>query len=472
MRKVKILCTIGPATSGVDNLVKLIDRGMNAARLNFSHGTHESHLKTIKDIREAAKRTGKIIAVIQDLQGPKIRTGKVKDGAVILNDGADFIITVDDVEIGTAEKVGTTYKNLINEVHAGNTILLDDGYLILSVVKVEGNDIHTKVVKGGVLRDHKGIITPGVASDAPSLSEKDIEDLKFGLEAGVDMVALSFVRSEKDVIELRAMMKVLGRVVPIISKIERYEGVEDIVDIINESDAIMIARGDLGLEMPAEQVPVLQKEIIKKCNYYGKPVIIATQMLESMISNPRPTRAEASDVANAVIDGGDCVMLSGETSIGKYPFEAVEYMNKIINTVENKYLSDKGGYDREYHSQFIISESLGRSACVLADTIGAKAIVTITGSGYTAMNISKFKPVQPVIAFTRNTEAAHFFSIVRGVIANSAEKSNDVTDIYEEASHYLLDYDFIEKGDYVIFVAGLSAGKLMPENMIKIYQIQ
>ena len=472
MRKVKILCTIGPATSGVDNLVKLIDRGMNAARLNFSHGTHESHLKTIKDIREAAKRTGKIIAVIQDLQGPKIRTGKVKDGAVILNDGADFIITVDDVEIGTAEKVGTTYKNLINEVHAGNTILLDDGYLILSVVKVEGNDIHTKVVKGGVLRDHKGIITPGVASDAPSLSEKDIEDLKFGLEAGVDMVALSFVRSEKDVIELRAMMKVLGRVVPIISKIERYEGVEDIVDIINESDVIMIARGDLGLEMPAEQVPVLQKEIIKKCNYYGKPVIIATQMLESMISNPRPTRAEASDVANAVIDGGDCVMLSGETSIGKYPFEAVEYMNKIINTVENKYLSDKGGYDREYHSQFIISESLGRSACVLADTIGAKAIVTITGSGYTAMNISKFKPVQPVIAFTRNTEAAHFFSIVRGVIANSAEKSNDVTDIYEEASHYLLDYDFIEKGDYVIFVAGLSAGKLMPENMIKIYQIQ
>jgi len=472
MRKVKILCTIGPATSGVDNLVKLIDRGMNAARLNFSHGTHESHLKTIKDIREAAKRTGKIIAVIQDLQGPKIRTGKVKDGAVILNDGADFIITVDDVEIGTAEKVGTTYKNLINEVHAGNTILLDDGYLILSVVKVEGNDIHTKVVKGGVLRDHKGIITPGVASDAPSLSEKDIEDLKFGLEAGVDMVALSFVRSEKDVIELRAMMKVLGRVVPIISKIERYEGVEDIVDIINESDAIMIARGDLGLEMPAEQVPVLQKEIIKKCNYYGKPVIIATQMLESMISNPRPTRAEASDVANAVIDGGDCVMLSGETSIGKYPFEAVEYMNKIINTVENKYLSDKGGYDREYHSQFIISESLGRSACVSADTIGAKAIVTITGSGYTAMNISKFKPVQSVIAFTRNTEAAHFFSIVRGVIANSAEKSNDVTDIYEEASHYLLDYDFIEKGDYVIFVAGLSAGKLMPENMIKIYQIQ
>ncbi len=472
MRKTKILCTIGPATTGVDNLVKLINKGMNAARLNFSHGTHDTHLQTIKDIRKAAKITGHVISIIQDLQGPKIRTGKVKDGGVILQDGADFIITVDEMELGTEKQVGTSYKNLINEVKADNTILLDDGYLILNVISVDKKNIYTKVIKGGVLKNHKGIITPGVSSEAPSLSKKDIDDLKFGLEAGVDMVALSFVRSEMDVIELRAMMKVLGRIVPIISKIERYEGVEDIVDIVNESDAIMIARGDLGLEMPAEQVPVLQKEIIKKCNYYGKPVIIATQMLESMINNPRPTRAEASDVANAVIDGGDCVMLSGETSVGNYPFDVVEYMDKIIQTVEDKYMSIQGGYNKEYHSEFILSESLGRSACVLADKIGAKAIVTITSSGYTAMNISKFKPAQPVVAFTRNIEAARFFSIVRGVLPNTADNSDENSNIYEEASKYLLEYDFIDNGDYIIFVAGLSAGKLLPENMIKIYQIK
>lgn len=471
MRSTKILCTIGPATSGLDNLIKLIDKGMNAARLNFSHGTHSEHLQTIKDLRKAEKITGKTIGIIQDLQGPKIRTGKVKDGGVVLKDGADFIITIDDIKYGTSEKVSTSYNNLINEVKPGNTILLDDGYLILNVKKIDKTNIYTKVVKGGILKDHKGIITPGVSSKAPSLSKKDIDDLKFGLEAGVDMVALSFVRSEKDVIELRAMMKVFGRTVPIISKIERYEGVEDIIDIINESDAIMIARGDLGLEMPPEQVPVLQKEIIKKCNYYGKPVIIATQMLESMINNPRPTRAEASDVANAVIDGGDCVMLSGETSVGKYPFDAVDFMKKIINTVEDKYMADKGKYNRDYFSHFIISESLGRSACVLADEIKAKAIVTITSSGYTALNISKFKPVQPVIAFTDNSEAAHFFTIVRGILSNKAKRTENVTNIYEEAAKHLVQYDFIEKDDYVIFVAGLSAGELLPENMIKIYQI-
>ena len=471
MRKSKILCTIGPATAGLDNLIKLVDKGMNAARLNFSHGEHQEHLRTIKDLRKVEKIAGKTIAIIQDLQGPKIRTGKVKDNGVLLEDNDDFIITIEDIGIGNNKKVATSYKNLINEVKPGKTILLDDGYLILNVVKVDNKNIYTKVVKGGILKNHKGIITPGVASEAPSLSEKDIDDLKFGLKEGVDMVAISFVRSERDVIELRATMKVLGRTVPIISKIERYEGVEDIVDIINESDAIMIARGDLGLEMPAEQVPVLQKEIIKKCNYFGKPVIIATQMLESMINNPRPTRAEASDVANAIIDGGDCVMLSAETSVGKYPFDAVEYMDKIIKIVEDKYMNDKGDYDKDYFSNFIISEALGRTACVLADKIKAKAIVTITNTGYTALNISKFKPVQPVIAFTNNEEAAHFFSIVRCIIPNK-EKVNGVNkNQYEYMSKQLLKYDFLNEGDYVIFVSGLSAGELQPDNNIHIYQI-
>jgi len=449
-----------------------MDKGMNAARLNFSHGTHENHIQNILDIREASKRTGRHIGIIQDLQGPKIRTGRVRDGAVNLIDGSELIVTIDQLEYGDEHRVSTSYLNLIKEVKPGGTILLDDGYLILTAERVEGNDIYTKVIKGGTLKDNKGIITPGVSSMAPSLSNKDIEDLKFGLEAGVDAVALSFVRSERDVIELRTTMKVLGRIVPIISKIERYEGVEDIVDIVNESDAIMVARGDLGLEMPAEQVPVLQKEIIKTCNYYGKPVIIATQMLESMISNTRPTRAEASDVANAVIDGADCVMLSGETSVGEYPFEAVEYMDKIIHTIEEKYQKDKGGYDKDYFSGYMFSEALGKAACVIADKINAKAIVSITNTGYTALNISKFKPTQPVIAFTHNLDAARFFSIVRGVFANSNANTDDITEICREASQHLKEYDFIDIDDYVVFVAGLSAGDIMPENMIKIHQIK
>jgi pyruvate kinase len=445
---------------------------MDAVRLNFSHGTHESHKVAYQDIRQAEKLTNKKIAVIQDLQGPKIRTGHVENDGVMLFDGYPFIITVDDLPLGNSEIVSTTYLNLVNEVKAGNTILLDDGYLILSVEKVDKKNIYTKVVKGGLLKNNKGIITPGVSSQAPSLSEKDIDDLKFGLEIGVDAVALSFVRSERDVIELRSTMKVFGRVIPVISKIERYEGVEDIVDIVNESDAIMVARGDLGLELPAEQVPVLQKEIIKTCNFYGKPVIIATQMLESMINNPRPTRAEASDVANAVIDGADCVMLSGETSVGKYPFDAVEYMSKIILAVEEKYQKEKGGYDKEYYSTRFFTEALGKAACVLADQINAKAIVALTESGFTALNISKFKPNQPVIAFTGDNTIARFFSIVRGIIPAPTLTSDDFGNIFDKVSESLMEFEFITKGDTVVLVAGTSAVELMPENIIKIHQIK
>ena len=472
MRYTKILCTIGPSTSGVDNIVRLIKSGMDAVRLNFSHSTHDIHLKALQDVREAERLTSRKIAVIQDLQGPKIRTGHVENDGVLLFDGNPFIITIDDFPLGNSEKVSTSYLDLVNEVKTGNTILLDDGYLILTVENVDKKNIYTRVVKGGILKNNKGIITPGVSSKAPSLSEKDIDDLKFGLSAGVDAVALSFVRSERDVIELKTMMKVFGRIVPVISKIERYEGVEDIVDIVNESDAIMVARGDLGLELPAEQVPVLQKEIIKTCNFYGKPVIIATQMLESMINNPRPTRAEASDVANAVIDGADCVMLSGETSVGKYPFDAVDYMRKIISAVEDKYLKDKGGYDKEYHITRFISEALGKAACVLADRVKAKAIVAITASGYTALNISKFKPNQPVIAFTDNETIARFFSIIRGIVPSEKLQLNDKQNIFETACDSLLKFDFISKGDYVIFVAGQSAGEIIPENIVKIHQIK
>ncbi|TAL69147.1 MAG: pyruvate kinase [Bacteroidetes bacterium] len=470
-RKTKIICTIGPSTSSVEWLIKLINAGMDAARINFSHGSHEQHAQTIKNIKSAAETTGKPVAILQDLQGPKIRTGKVQNGAVQLNDDSQFIITVDDVPFGNSERVGTTYKDLINEVKPGNTILLDDGYIILNIEKISKNDIITKVIKGGLLKDNKGIIAPGVSSKAPSMSEKDIDDLKFGLSAGVDAVGLSFVRSETDVIELKAAMKIFGRVIPVISKIERYEGYEDIEDIIMESDAIMVARGDLGLELPAETVPVLQKEIIKKCNYHGKPVIIATQMLESMIENPRPTRAEASDVANAVLDGSDCVMLSGETSTGKYPFEAVDYMRRIISVTEEKYDGGNkvGSLPEELND---IGDALGRASCVIAEQIKAAAIVPLTSSGFTAKNIAKYRPKIPIVALTENDHTQRRLnSFIWGIQAKLVPADISPEDIFNKLKDYLIGLDYIKSGNYVVFVAGLSAGSIMPENMLKVYQL-
>jgi pyruvate kinase len=468
MRRTKILCTIGPATDSVENLARLINVGMDSARLNFSHGSHDVHLQTIKNIREAELITNKNIAIIQDLQGPKIRTSKVPDEGVLLQDGADFIITSEQLELGTALRVSTSYQNLIKEVKAGNQILLDDGYIILNVIKTDKINIYTKVVKGGILKSNKGIIAPGVSSSAPSLSDKDIEDLKFGLNAGVDAVALSFVRSERDVIELKTAMKLFGRTVPIISKIERFEGYEDIKDIIEESDAIMVARGDLGLEMPAEQVPVLQKEIIEQCNYYGRPVIIATQMLESMISNPRPTRAEASDVANAVIDGADCVMLSGETSIGKYPFEAVDYMSRIIINVEEKYLVKNKIEKAKAHSIFI-NDAVAKASCVLAENISAKAIVPITNTGITSINVAKYRPSQPIVSITKNVQNK-FLSIIWGI--NYLTIPDNVnTNSFDELTSFIQDKMNLKSEDLLVFLTGSSQSDNYPEDIIKVCKV-
>jgi len=471
LRKTKILCTIGPASAGVENLTRLISLGMDAARLNFSHSSHEDHLQIITEIRAASDRTGKPIAIIQDLQGPKIRIGNVENDGVLLKDGDEFTITVDPMPLGNSSVVSTSYLNLVKEVKPGNTILLDDGYLILLVTSVDGSNIKTLVQKGGILKNKKGIITPGVPSYAPSLSNKDLEDLKFGLESGIDAVALSFVRSEKDVIELRSAMKVYGRVVPIISKIERYEGVEDIEDIIDESDAIMIARGDLGLEMPAEIVPILQKEIIKKCNFSGKPVIIATQMLESMINNPRPTRAEASDVANAVIDGADCVMLSGETSVGKYPFDSVDYMSRIITTVEEKYFNDDHLITQIHKKLNYTSDALAKASCVIASQINASAIVPISSSQYTAINISKYRSSHPIVAMIDNLHSIRNLSYVWGVYPCLIPLDANINNIFIKLNEFLKKLPFIKTDDSVIIVVGQSGGRLLPDSSLKIFQI-
>ena len=471
-RKTKIICTIGPAVAELDNLVKLINGGMDAARLNFSHGSHDLHAQPVKDIREAAQMCGKHITILQDLQGPKIRTAIVENGAVQLSDGENFTITMDDMPFGNAERVSTNYKNLINEVKIGNTILLDDGYLILNVTAIKGNDIITKIIKGGVLKNNKGIIVPGAKSLAPSLSEKDLDDLRFGLSIGVDAVALSFIRSARDVVELKTTMKLFGRAVPIISKIERLEGYEDIDNIIEESDGIMVARGDLGLEMPPEMVPILQKEIISKCITHAKPVIIATQMLESMIENPRPTRAEASDVANAVIDQADCVMLSAETSVGKYPFDAVDYMHRIVHTIEQKfnrkdlhieYRDDSGDND--------VCDALGKASFVIAGQINAKAVICLTSTGSTARNVAKYRPNMPIIVFTDNENTVAKLSFLKGVRPHLVKDYYASVQLSDEIKQMLINMPNLQVGDKVVIVAGISAKGISKKNFISVAEI-
>ncbi len=470
-RKTKIICTIGPSSSGTANLTKLVESGMDVARLNFSHGSHEIHRQSIEDIRSVSQATGKPIAIILDLQGPKIRTGKVLGDRVQLSDGSRFTITTDHLELGNAERVSTSYANLIHDVSPGSTILIDDGYIILTVEELSDNDIHTRVVKGGVLSNHKGIIAPGVKITAPSLSEKDIEDIKFGLANGVDAIALSFVRSERDVLELKTTMKLFGRSVPVIAKIERYEAIDDIEDIIAEADAIMIARGDLGLEMQAEDVPVLQKHIITRCNFFGKPVITATQMLESMIENPRPTRAEASDVANAVIDGTDCVMLSAETSVGDYPVQSVEYMDRIIRKAEEHFRANQRAYDIPKESQHNVADAIGRACCVIAEQVEAAAIVPLTSSGGTARIIAKYRPATPILALTDHEETQRQLTFVWGVYPKLIPPLVETDSLLTTIADIVLATGFAKRGDHVVYSAGTPLNKRVSTNMLKVERL-
>lgn len=469
--KTKIVCTLGPASSSVESLVKLMEAGMNVARINFSHGDRESQIEVIKNVREAEKIAKVPIAIMGDLQGPKIRTGKLKGGEALLEDGQQFIITSDDVPEGDSKRVGTTFPELIKDARPNKEVLLDDGYIILHIEDVNATEIITTVVKGGVLKNNKGIIIPGTSSSAPSLSQKDIDDLKFCLGQNIDAIAMSFVRSERDILELRSVMKVFGRILPVVSKIERNEAIDNMDNIVKETDIVMVARGDLGLELPAEDVPMVQKSIINKCNFYGKPVIVATQMLESMINNPRPTRAEASDVANAVLDGADCVMLSGETSVGRYPTEAVSYMRRIIKNVEDNYLSPEYDASSKREKLQDPSDALANSSCVLAGQISATAIISITGTGVTARYISKYRPSIPVLALTDNEETMRLLCFVWGVDPIIVPQIDDRRDIYLHIATYLSKIKYIQRGDNVVFVAGLSGNSLLPQNVLKIYEI-
>ncbi len=450
----------------------LMEAGMDIARLNFSHGTHEKHAENIERIRRIAGELDRPIAILQDLQGPKIRTGPVPDGGVELQDGARFTITTEDIGEGSAERVSTGYAALTDDVGEGQTILLDDGYLVLHVNEVTDTEVRTTVEKGGILRSNKGIIVPGASISAPPLSDKDVADLRFGLESGVDAVALSFVRSERDIIELRTTMKLLGRSVPIIAKIERYEGISDIEDIVNESDGIMVARGDLGVEMPAEQVPVLQKRIIQRCNFYGKPVITATQMLESMIEHPRPTRAEASDVANAVLDGTDCVMLSAETSVGAYPRESVEYMDRVVRAIEEgepRAHTMQHNVPQDMHLN--VSDAIGRASVGIAEQIDAAAIVTLTTSGGTARVIAKYRPAVPILALTDNNDTYRQLAFTWGVRPRRIRPLSEFRYQLSELREEVLASEEVSKGDYVVYSAGNPLQKRVSTNMLEVQRL-
>ena len=467
-KKAKIICTIGPASDSKEMLTRLAEAGMNIARLNFSHGTHEEHLQKIKRIREVSKETGKHIAILQDLQGPKIRVGTFEQPPIQLNPGDLFTITTDDVA-GNEHIVSTSYKNLSNDVKPGDDILVNDGLIKLRVQQTKGTDIFCEVVNGGSLYDRRGINLPGVAISEPSLTAKDRKDLEFGLQHGVDYVALSFVRDAESILEVKKIIGSQG--VPVVAKLEKPEALENLDAIIKATDAVMVARGDLGVEIAASMVPVVQKNIIEKCLLAGKPVITATQMLDSMMVNPVATRAETSDVANAVFDGTDAVMLSGETAFGKYPQESVKYMAAIIRDAEahpqyfrkNVALNQKN----EAHS---FAHSVCEAAYYSSKDVNAKYIIVFTESGQTAQMMSNMRPETNILALSGNPKILNRMALFWGVTASHITQTVEITDGLHTLESYLKEKGFVESGDNVVIMAGSSKAR-GGTNLLRLHQI-
>ena len=471
--KTKIVCTLGPSSRSEDALVQLIQSGMDVARLNFSHGTYDDHLDALNNIQKAVQKTGEHVTVLQDLQGPKIRIGELGLPSIELKPGALFTITTRPVP-GSVDIVATPFAGFPTDVRPGDPILLDDGKIRLRVLRVNTTDVTSEVLVGGVLTSHKGINLPGVAISTPSLTEKDLRDLEFGLEHDIDYVALSFVRTVDDIRALRAAIAQRshsGGSLPVIAKIEKPQAVANIDALIEEADGIMIARGDLGVELPPEDVPVVQKMIIKKCNRAGKPVIIATQMLESMISSVTPTRAEASDVANAVVDGGDALMLSGETSVGAYPVEAVEIMERIIRKVESEHLTPAHTLESAFGGVQSRHDALARAACVLAEQMDA-AIVAVTRSGETARVVSRYRPRPGIIAVADRANILRRLSLIWGVDGMLIEGLNEDSDTaLQKIQEKLVASGLLNHGQYVVLLAGQPFFAQGSTNFIKVERI-
>ncbi|GAB4457324.1 MAG: pyruvate kinase [Armatimonadaceae bacterium] len=470
MRRTKIVCTLGPAVDDPGELAQLATAGMDVARLNFSHGTHEEHARRYHAVREAAQETGKCIAILQDLCGPKIRIGTVAEGTRLRKD-ARFILTTDPIA-GNEQRVHLPILELFNAVQPGNHLLLDDGLLELVVTDKTDNELITRVIAGGVLGSRKGISAPGVPLDIEAVTDKDEEDVRFGLEIGVDFVALSFVRHAHDVLQLRKIMEEVGRTVPIIVKIEKDEAVQNLDSILAVADGAMVARGDLGIEMPMEEIATVQKRIIRVCNRLGKPVITATQMLDSMIRNPRPTRAEVTDIANAVLDGTDALMLSGETAVGAYPIAAVEMMARIAECAEGEIDHDKVLAEKHpQHGKESITDAISEAVVQIAHDQNVAAIVCSTSTGGTARAVSRFKPRVPVLAATTSGETFQRMALYWGVRPMLVPFPKDTDQMIAHAVQAAVDNGHIFRGDKVVVTAGTPIGVPGSTNLIKVHTI-
>ncbi len=468
--KTKIVATLGPATNSAKMIKQLILYGVDVFRINFSHGTESEHKQTITNIKSVSGKLNAPIAILQDLQGPKIRLGTFKNEKEFLERGDEFILTADPVN-GDKHVSSITYPDVIKDIHPGEIIYINDGLIKLKVNRVDNRSIYTTVLEGGEISNHKGVNFPKTRLSIPAITDKDKIDLKFGLSHGVDIVALSFVKTPEDILQLRDLMRQFGRIVPIVSKIEKWEAVENIEKIVEVSDGVMVARGDLGVEMPIEKIPVIQKKIISVANKYGKPVITATQMLNSMIESPVPTRAEVTDVSNAIFDGTDAVMLSNETAVGKFPLESVKVMERVIENTE------KSSIFKSYLKRFTepvegdISDAIALSANRIAETIKAKLIISATESGRTALLVSKYRPFVNILAMTPKEDTYRFLALKWGIIPVKVKAFKTVDEIIERGITISKDMGLVKKGDSVVITAGSHTGVSGSTDLLKVAKI-
>jgi pyruvate kinase len=471
MRKTKIVATIGPASESPEMLKQLITAGINVARLNFSHGSYEEHRRRIENIRRASAELKRTVAILLDTKGPEIRTGKLRQEPVEWVAGQQVILTTEPI-LGDAHRVSVGYEKLPQDVEPGSRILVDDGLMELRVLDIRGTEIVCEVVNGGWLKNNKGVNVPGVRVSLPGITEKDKNDILFGIEQGVDFIAASFVRKASDVLEIRELLERHHAThIQIISKIENREGLENLDEILEASDGLMVARGDLGVEIPAEEVPLVQKRLIEKCNCAGKPVITATQMLDSMQRNPRPTRAEASDVANAIFDGTDAVMLSGETAAGKYPLESVKTMAQIAERAESALPYREIFMKQSMVQQRTVTESISQAVANAALDLDVKAIITSTESGYTARMVSKYRPKAPIFAVTPYEQVMRRLSLFWGVNPVKGESVESIDEMLQLAIERTMETGFIRLGDLVVITAGVPVGRSGTTNLIKIHHV-
>lgn len=466
-RRAKIVCTLGPATSSAERIGQLIDAGMNVARLNLSHGDRDRHQGLLTMVRDEARKRGAYVAVLADLQGPKIRLGKLVEGEHHLRIGENFIITTEDI-VGDSTRASTSYKGLTKDCNPGDTLLVDDGKVALQISKIEGSEIFTIVRNGGLISSNKGINVPGSSLSVPALSEKDCADLEWSLNAGVDLIALSFVRSASDINGVHVIMDRIGRRVPVIAKIEKPQAVTNLEEIVAAFDGLMVARGDLGVELPIEEVPLVQKRCIISARENAKPVIVATQMLDSMINQPTPTRAEATDCANAILDGADALMLSGETSVGKFPLEAVATMSRIIAKTEEKALSEVAQLRHNPHTK---SGAITKAAAEVGAVVGARFLVAFTQSGDSARRMSRLRSVIPILALTPELTTAHQLALSWGVEPIVIPPAKHTDEMVKQIDSSLLDSGRASIGEYIVIVAGSPPGIPGSTNAMRVHRI-